>query len=250
MADSARFALHRPELRSSLTRGEAKIKALMVPSRRDLPARHLLIQANADHPWVYRMVSGWAARSRTLPDARDQCILVFLPGDLFAVKGMFVERHMDDVVILADSVVEQIHYRDLLNAYNSDPDVATRCTWQILEEERRLHSWVTGLGVGTAEERLALLLSDFQGRLALAGVIAPGALSFSMPLTQTQLGQHVGITAVHVNRVLKQFREEGIATVREGEVRIADRDRLAKLAFPLLDVYERQTPEYVGGLPE
>jgi CRP-like cAMP-binding protein len=246
MSDSARYALHRPELRESLERGEAKIKALMAGSRIEARAGELLVEANTEHRWVYRVVTGWASRSRILPDARDQCILVFLPGDLFAVKSMYVQRHMDDVVVLADSVLERIDYRELLAAVGADADVSTRCTWQILEEERRLHSWVTGLGVGSAEERLALLLTDFHGRLALAGVIARDASSFLMPLTQVQLGQCVGITAVHVNRVLKTFREDGIVTIREGEVRIGDLERLAKIAFPLLDTYERRTPEYVG----
>jgi CRP-like cAMP-binding protein len=246
VSDSARFALHRPELQQPLERGETKIKALLAGSGASVRAGEVLVEANTEHRWIYRLVSGWASRSRMLPDARDQCILVFLPGDLFAVKSMYVQRHMDDVVVLADSVLERIDYKSLLAAANADADIAMRCSWQILEEERRLHSWVTGLGVGSAEERLALLLTDFHGRLALSGVIARDALSFRMPLTQVQLGQCVGITAVHVNRVLKTFREDGIVTVRDGEVRITDLERLAKIAFPLLDTYERRTPEYVG----
>jgi CRP/FNR family transcriptional regulator, anaerobic regulatory protein len=246
MSDSARFALHRPELQEPLNRGESKIKALLAGSQLRVRANDLLIEANTEHRWVYRLVSGWMSRSRILPDARDQCILVFLPGDLFAVKSMYIVRHPDDVIALADSVLERIDQKELHDACDKDSDIANRCTWQILEEERRLHSWVTGLGVGTAEERLALLLSDFHGRLAVSGVIPRDALSFAMPLTQVQLGQAVGITAVHVNRVLKSFREQGIVTIRSGEVRIGDLQRLAKIAFPLLDTYERRTPEYVG----
>lgn len=246
MTDSARFALHRPELHELLARGEAKIKALMEASQRPVRAGEILIEANTEHRWVYRLVSGWVSRNRILPDARDQCILIFLPGDLFAVKSMFIQRHMDDVVVLADAVLQRIDHKDLLAAGNADSDVANRCTWQILEEERRLHSWVTGLGVGSAEERLALLLTDFHGRLAVSGQIPPDALTFAMPLTQVQLGQCVGITAIHVNRVLKSFRESGIVTIRDAEVRIGDLERLAKIAFPLLDTYERRTPEYVG----
>jgi CRP-like cAMP-binding protein len=132
----------------------------MAASRMRVRANEVLIEANTEHRWVYRLVSGWASRNRTLMDARDQAILVFLPGDLFAVKSMYVLKHSDDVVVLSDSVVERIDHKELLAACNADSDIATRCTWQILEEERRLHSWVTSLGVGSAEERLALLLTD------------------------------------------------------------------------------------------
>lgn len=250
MSEAARFAWHRPELLDSLLRGEAKLKALMAGSARTLRAGKVLIEANSQHDYVYRLVSGWACRNRTIADGRDQFILVFLPGDLFAVKSMFVTCHPDDVKILSDAQVERIHCRDLHEAYAADVDVANRCIWQVVEEERRLHSWVFGLGQGSADERLAMLLLDFRGRLMLSGAIARDALTYRMPLTQSNLADHLGITAIHVNRVLRGLREAGIATVRDSEVNITDLTALARLAYPLLDPYERKRPEYVGALAE
>jgi CRP/FNR family transcriptional regulator, anaerobic regulatory protein len=246
MPDSARFALHRPELQERLYRGERTIIALMTGTEREVSAGTLLIEANTSHDFVYRVVSGWVSRTRTLPDGRDQCILVFLPGDLFAVKSMFVTRHTDDVLVLSDAVLQKMHHKDLHRVYEQDSDVANRCIWQVLEEERRLHNWVVGLGLGTAEERLGALLMDFHGRLALAGEIDADDLTYLMPLTQAQIAEHLGVTPVHVNRVLKSFRENGVATVRDGRVRIMDRDKLLRVAYPLLDRYERTTPEYTG----
>ncbi len=189
------------------------------------------------------MVDGWACRVRSLPDGRDQCILIFMPGDLFAVKSMFIERHPDDVRTLSDCLVERLHYRELLRLYHQDPDIANRCVWQVVEEERRLHNWVVGLGQGSADERLAMLLMDFHERLQGAGVIAEGALEFQMPLTQQQLADHLGLTAIHVNRVLKAFREREIVVVREGTVRILNFERLRLIALPLLDLHEPKAAE-------
>jgi len=247
MNDVVRFAHHRPHLEESLLRGEAKLRELMRGSQLSVPAGKILIRAGTDHEYVYRLVSGWACRTRGIADGRDQIILVFLPGELFAIKSMFVSCHFDDVKVLADAVVERVHFKELHRAFREDHDVADRCIWQVVEEERRLHGWVFGLGQGSAEERLALLLIDFRGRLSLAGVIARDARAFRMPLTQTQLADHLGITPVHVNRILRGFREAGIVSVRDGEVTISDLDELARRAYPLLDAYERQTPEYVGG---
>ena len=98
----------------------------------------------------------------------------------------------------------------------------------------------------TAEERVALLFMDFRGRLITAGVLQQGALVYDMPLTQGELADHLGITAVHVNRVLKEFRDSGIMTVRDGHVSIQNLERLAQRAAPLLDVYERTDPAYAG----
>jgi CRP/FNR family transcriptional regulator, anaerobic regulatory protein len=247
MADVVRFAHHRPHLEASLLRGEAKLKEMMRGSAFSVPAGKTLIRAGTDHEYIYRLVSGWACRTRGIADGRDQIILVFLPGELFAIKSMFVSVHFDDVKMLSDAVIERVHYEDLLRHFGEDQDIANRCMWQVVEEERRLHGWVFGLGQGSAEERLALLLIDFRGRLALSGAIAKDALSFKMPFTQMQLADNLGITPVHVNRILKGLREAGIVSVRDGEVVISDLDELARRAYPLLDAYERTTPEYVGG---
>ena len=246
MSDSARFALHRPELRPSLVCGERKIVKLLAGSAAEYRAGQVLIEANTDHHSVYRLISGWTCRTRTLSDGRDQCILIFLPGDLFAVKSMFVMRHPDDVRVLSNSVIERIDHRDLHEAYVRDPDIANRCIWQVIEEERRLHNWVVGLGQGNAEERFAMLLIDFHGRLVMSESIAPGALSYRMPLTQVQLADHLGITPIHVSRVLRVFREAEVALIKDGEVSILNLERLARIAGPLLDPYERQNPGYVG----
>lgn len=246
MTDSARFALHRPELRASLVAGEQKIARLLEGSVESYRPGHVLVGAGADHRFVYRLISGWAGRTRTLTDGRDQCILIFLPGDLFAVKSMFVMQHPDTVRVLSASVIERIDQRRLHEAYQQDPDVANRCIWQVIEEERRLHNWVVGLGQGNAEERFAMLLIDFHGRLAMAGAISPEASTYQMPLTQSQLADHLGITPIHVNRVLRGFRENQIAQVRDGEVTILNLGKLAEIAYPLLDPYEQSNPRYVG----
>jgi CRP/FNR family transcriptional regulator len=246
VSDSAKFALHRPEYLESLVRGEAKIAQLMSGSAAAHPAGKVLIAGGTEHPFIYRLIEGWAGRSRQLADGRYQFILIFLPGDLFAVKSMFVTRHPDDVRVLSKAVVERVDYRVLHRAYISDGDVSSRCTWQILEEERRLHNWVVGLGQGSAEERLAMLLIDFHGRLVASGTLPGDALVFAMPLTQVHLAAHIGLTAVHLNRVLKGFRESGIVDIRDGQVSIGSLAALAEVAQPLLDSHERSAPEFVG----
>ena len=246
MADSANYALLRPEFLREIERGEQKIIELMRGHTRSYKPRELLVDAYTEHQYVYRLLSGWVCRKRDLADGRSQLILVFLPGDLFAVKSMFVMRHTDAVRALNEVVVERIDYRDLHAAYTRDGDIASRCIWQVMEEERRLHNWIVGLGQGAADERLAMLILDLRARLAMSRAIASDAMSFEMPFTQGQLGDYLGLTAVHVNRVLRGLREQGMVTFRDGMVYIDSPERLVQRAYPLLDAHERASPAYVG----
>lgn len=246
MPDASNFALHRAEHTEALFRGDAKIKELMARDVLELADDTVLIQADRPHDYVYRMRHGWAGRVRTLPDARAQFILIFLPGDLFAVKSMFVNKHPDAVQLLSRSIVERISYRELWNASQRDTDIALRCTWQVVEEERRLHNWIVSLGRGSAEERVAMLFSEFRGRLILSGAIARDAQTFQLPMTQEQLADHLGISAVHVNRVLKVFRDSGVIELKTRLLTILDTDALGQIARPLQDVYERSSPHFNG----
>jgi DNA-binding transcriptional regulator LsrR (DeoR family) len=66
-------------------------------------------------------------------------------------------------------------------------------------------------------------------------------------MTQEQLGDHLGLTLVHVNRTLRRLREEGILTVRTGHVQIHDVDALALYAAPMQDIFERESKAFGGG---
>jgi CRP/FNR family transcriptional regulator, anaerobic regulatory protein len=77
-----------------------------------------------------------------------------------------------------------------------------------------------------------------------------GSLTFEFPLTQVQVSEHLGITPVHTNRMVKSFRERGIAIFRNGEVSIQNFAELRRLAEPLMDAYERTTSQYGLGSTE
>jgi len=240
--------LAREPLIPSLRRGEAKLSVLLTETVQ-LRAGEKLIAARTQHDFVYRVRSGWLCRVRDSADGREQIILSFLPGDLFAVKSMFLVTHPDSVVALSDCVVERVHYQRLLEALENDSDIANRCTWQVVEEERRLHNWIFGLGQGSAEERMALLLHELLVRLRRANAIGPEELSFAFPMNQQQLAEHLGITPVHVNRVLRTFRERDVVTVRGREVVIHSLAELRRIVEPMLDDHDRMASDGIDAYP-
>jgi CRP-like cAMP-binding protein len=83
------------------------------------------------------------------------------------------------------------------------------------------------------------MLVDFRGRLAPSKAEAKELREFPVPMTQEEIADFCGISPVHVNRVLKSFREGGILTLKGGTCRVHDPDALARIAHPLLDPHDR-----------
>src|SRR4051812_37334628 len=243
MPDSC-FPLHRPELRDLLLRGEAAIKRAMgTPTR--CRQGHALVSTGEESRMIYMLEAGWVARTRQIEDGRRQLIVVFLPGDLMGIKSMLLERQPNTIECLTDAQVRTIDHKRLLELVEQDHAAGVRIMFQLAEDERRLHNWVAALGKGSADERIATLSLDLCGRLFQTG-LASGNGSFRMPLTQQEIADHLGLTVVHVNRVLRRLRESGIVTVQRGVVTVEGATRLSRLAAPLQDIFERATPEFGG----
>jgi CRP-like cAMP-binding protein len=196
------------------------------------------LRPGEDHRWVYRVRTGWLARWRPVDDGHQQIISIFLPGDLVGLKCMLMTRQPDGIEALTAATLnslDQACFRDLAT---TDPAVGLRVMFQLAEDERRLHNWVVGLGHSNAEARIAAMLLDFRRRLRRLGLVPRN--SFNLPMTQQQIGDYAGLTVVHTNRVLRRFREAGIATITRRTAMILDADALERIARPMLDIYDRE----------
>jgi CRP/FNR family transcriptional regulator, anaerobic regulatory protein len=240
------FPLHRPELLDSLRRGDARL-AQEMPQRTWFKKGDEIIRTGASCDTVFRLETGWAARTRLLEDGRRSMMTVFCPGELFGVKCFLLREQPDSIHALTTATAASMKHDRLRQLFQTEATVALRVAFQLGEDERRLHNYVIGLGRANAAERLAMMLIDLHGRLVRAGLCENG--SYACPLTQQDMGDFLGLTFVHVNRVLRQMHLQGIATVSRGLVQIHDLPALHKLALPVLDIFERSRPEF-GGRPD
>ena len=87
------------------------------------------------------------------------------------------------------------------------------------------------------------MLVDIAGRRSKLG-LPNGEIHFG----QRDIADYVGITPVHVNRTLRTLREEGTISVHSGRIVIRDKAALGRHAAPMLDVFEREDPDFGGRL--
>jgi CRP/FNR family transcriptional regulator len=207
----------RPELKGLLQRGKTDLLAAMTPIPQVLERGEILVQMEEPHEFVYAIESGWLCRSRTIPDGRRQIIVIFLPGEICGIKTIFMRFQPDAIEALTPASVRRIHYKDACELAADNFGVAMLLAWQLAQDERHLHNWNVRLGRANAEERLAALLLEMRNRLTALGINSAAA-TYALPLTQQQLADHVGLTTVHVNRILRRFRDLDSVTIKNNEV--------------------------------
>jgi CRP/FNR family transcriptional regulator, anaerobic regulatory protein len=229
-------SLTRPEIKALLQRGKAELLAAMSPMPQLLQRGDILVQMEEPHEYLYAIESGWLSRSRTLADGRRQIIVLFLPSEICGIKTIFMTRQPDAVEALTPASTRRIHYKEACDLAARDFAVAMHLAWQLAQDERHLHNWNVRLGRANGEERLAVFLLELRNRLTALGVTS-AATRYGLPLTQQQIADHIGLTTVHVGRLLRRFRELGMVDIRSNEVVFLDNVRLLEeIARPMQDL--------------
>lgn len=239
------FPLPRAEVRAGLKAADIRLRRAMVEPPYLLSPGSALATTGDPQQCIYALRSGLMARSRVLPDGTKQIMMFRLPGDLVGLRSLLVERYPDVLQAISPVTIQSLDCRTALDLFRSDPDVALRFLWQLAEDERRLHNWIIALGRGSAIQRVAALILDIRGRLSQAGLIRDNRFSF--PVTQRQIGQHLGLTDVHVSRTLRRLSQEKVLALGRGVVEVLDPPALGEYAAPLQDIFERESPDFRGG---
>ena len=229
-------SLTRPEMHSLLRRGSAELLAAMSPIPQVLQRGDILVQMAEPHEFIYTIETGWLSRSRTLSDGRRQIIVLFLPGEICGIKTIFMTRQPDAIEALTPASARRIHYKEACDLAARDFAVAMLLAWQLAQDERHLHNWNVRLGRANGEERLAAFLLEVRNRLTALGINS-AEMRYGLPLTQQQIADHIGLTTVHVGRILRRFRELEMADIRSNEVVFLPNVRLLEeIARPMQDL--------------
>ncbi|MFC5371056.1 Crp/Fnr family transcriptional regulator [Brevundimonas faecalis] len=174
------------------------------------------------------VVDGFCARYRDLADGRRQFTQMNLPGDFIDLHGFVLKRVDHGVRALTDCIVAMAPHSRLKVLTERHPHL-TRLLWLETVVDAAIHrEWLLALGRQEALERMALLLCEIYSRLEIVGLARD--FRFRFPVTQAEVGDFLGMSAVHVNRTLKVLREAGWLTWDGADIRILMWDRLAEAA--------------------
>ena len=103
------------------------------------------------------------------------------------------------------------------------PNVGLALDMCLLAEVRRLREWLLNIGGRDGQSRVANFINEFASRTKLRGI--SDGISFDMPISQELIGNAVGMTAVHVNRILKRLVADNLIQYKDRGYKILDLHR-------------------------
>jgi CRP-like cAMP-binding protein len=175
------------------------------------------------------ILSGWACRYKTLEDGRRQIMAFFVPGDVYDLN-LFVLREMDhSIAALTQVTVSEISRDAITTLTLNHPRIAQALWWDTLVAAAMQREWTVNLGQRTAFERVGHLLCELFLRLQAVGLA--DKTSCVLPVTQVELADATGLSAVHVNRTLQEMRAADLIHLRGKTLEIPDLDALKAAAL-------------------
>jgi len=172
------------------------------------------------------LLQGFAYRQKILSDGSRQIISFHIPGEFLDVQNCLLEVADHNVQALTRCLVAVVSKELLLQVMSDRPAVRQAIWLDSLLDASVFREWVVNVGRRDARQRIAHLLCELALRLKAAG-LGEGPL-FDFPLTQEQIADATGLTAVHTNRTLQALRRAGLINLTASKLTILDWDALAE----------------------
>lgn len=214
--------------RDSLSAEEEQAIRSAIDDVRDYPAGRTIIHANVELNESTLVLDGLISRYKDLRNGQRQVTELHVPGDFADLHSFTLKRLDHDLMTLTPCRVATMPHENLKRITEQFPHL-TRVYWFGTNLDAAIHrEWEVSLGRRTAIARMANLFCELHVRLGIVG-LTEGS-SFRLDLTQQQLSECLGLTPVHVNRVLRELREQRAVEFRSGRVMIHDLPLLRRIA--------------------
>ena len=163
-----------------------------------------------------------------LPDGSRQILRFLFPGDLIATPALVYRSAPETLMALTESTVAIIDRAQIAALIVDHPRIAGLLLVRDQIERVALTDRMANLGRGSAKARICALLIGLRNRHRRLDASVQD--SFSPCLTQEQIGDATGLTAVHVNRMLRQLEDEGLLARDGGRITFLNEQALARTA--------------------
>jgi CRP-like cAMP-binding protein len=213
---------------ASLTDSERARVEAAISEVRTYKARKIVARAGEPLMESTLLLDGFMCRY--LDDRRGlrQLVAIHVPGDFLDLHAYPLKTLDHDVATITGASAAIIPHSELDAIADEMPQLTRKLWFSTLLDAAIHRAWLFRLGRLEASARVAHFLCETNARLVSAGL--SDGRRFALGLTQSDLAEVCGLTTVHVNRVMRQLREDGLCVFRSSLVEIIDLERLTALA--------------------
>jgi CRP-like cAMP-binding protein len=175
----------------------------------------------SDRPQV--IVSGWACDMRILCDGRRQIFAFLIPGDVVAATAA---QSMTPYVVVA---LTQLLLVGRMPDDDDERETLSRADAIVTaRRQEQLYDQLVRIGRLSARERTAHLLLELHYRLDRVGLVKDG--TFKVPVNQEVLADALGMSVVHINRTLRELRDDDLLRIKAGSVSLKNIPKLIAIS--------------------
>ena len=212
-----------------------RVMAAYKSGNRQFKAGEDLFRLGERRDELYHLVDGWVFLYDLLQDGRRQILHFALPGALLGLYSDSVAPY--GAQALTDAAVGVIPHTNLGPLVEEHPGVGLRLAWMVWRERNLAYEHLSSIGRRSARERVARSLLELFVRYRMQWP-SYRADEMHLPLTQEHIADATGLSGVHVNRILRELRKDGIVEFHYRRLRILNPDKLFDVAgISPLDVF-------------
>ncbi|WP_376740419.1 Crp/Fnr family transcriptional regulator [Mesorhizobium caraganae] len=174
------------------------------------------------------VVEGLLRRYSNLSNGTVQTLSIHVPGDIPDLQGLHLRTMDHTLASIGGSKVALLAHREILDVLRKSPRLVALFWRESLVDAAVARAWVKVLGGHDALGRFAHLACELYVRMRVMGLVSDN--SYPLPITQVHLGETIGASVVHVNRILKKLRDDRLLVHKRGRLVILNWDRLSEVA--------------------
>lgn len=194
------------------------VRSRQIPARQDLTCE-------GDRPEnVHLVLSGFACRYKILPKGQRHITALLVPGDFCDLHVTILDEMDHSIGTLTPCTVVEISRATIQDLTANHPRIAHALWWATLVDEAVLRQWLVGVTGRETAERMAHLFCELLLRLSVVGLAREGG--YALPFTQVDIADMIGVSPVHVNRVIQYLRSEDLIILKRRHLSIPDVARL------------------------
>lgn len=206
---------------------QAALRSIAGPSR-VVPAGTDMVIEGTRATKSTLVTDGYAIRYRLLENGERQITAIHVAGDFVDLHSFLLKVMDHSVGALSTCTIVTFDHTDLEKITRQYPHL-TRLLWLSTLLDAAIHrEWIVGLGRLSAFARMAHLICELYVRLKIIG--AGDDQGFVFPITQIELADALGISSVHVNRVLQEMRDQELVVWKGARIDIVNWDGLSRAA--------------------